>query len=217
MSDQLSDILIFLYGREESSELLSRLQRLLASYRTRLAGKTPGQWSEKDAVVIAYGDMLRGDLYSPYTWAIRRFAEGETNETLIRFTPNGTAYGFRERLSEDEPGANLEPEAARVIAEKAVGAGWPDVVLAEYELVESSHEVRPGGRTDHTLVYERPDIRIGDGHYRLLDPRPRRWALPRRKPEPRGRHSEPPVRIAERERMQRVAPLAAAYDARKPP
>ena len=32
---------------------------------------------------------------------------------------------------------------------------------------ETSHELRPGGHTDHTLVYERPDIQIGDGHYRL--------------------------------------------------
>ena len=33
----------------------------------------------------AYGEMLRGDLYSPYRWVVRRFAEGETNESVIRF------------------------------------------------------------------------------------------------------------------------------------
>lgn len=114
----------------------------------------------------AYGEMLRGNLYSPYTWVVRRFAEGETNESVIRFRPDGTPYGFREKLPEDEPGASLEPDAAREIAEAAITAGW-DVDLGGFELVESSHEVRPGGRTDHTLVYERPDIPIGDGRYRL--------------------------------------------------
>ncbi len=114
----------------------------------------------------AYTEMLGGDLYSPYRWLVRRFAEGETNETTIRFRPDGSPYGFREKMPEDEPGASLEPDAARQLAEAAVASGW-DVDLGEYELVEESHEVRPGGRTDHTLVYERPDERIGEGRYRL--------------------------------------------------
>jgi hypothetical protein len=114
----------------------------------------------------AYTGMLAGDLYSPYTWGVRRFREGETNETLIRFRPDGAAWGFRERVPEDEPGATLEPDAAQALAEAAVADGW-DVDLSQYELVEASHEVRPGGRTDHTLVYERPDILIGEGRYRL--------------------------------------------------
>ncbi len=114
----------------------------------------------------AYTAMLAGDLYSPYAWRVRRFREGETNETLIRFRPDGTKYGFRERMPEDEPGASLEADAAQALAEAAVATDW-DVDLSEYDLVEASHEVRPGGRTDHTLVYERPDVMIGEGHYRL--------------------------------------------------
>ena len=114
----------------------------------------------------AYTEMLGGDLYSPYTWVVRRFAEGEVNETTIRFAPDGRPYGFREKMPEDEPGASLDGEAARALAEAAVADAW-DVELGEYELVESSHEVLPGGRTDHSLVYERPDVRIGEGRYRL--------------------------------------------------
>jgi hypothetical protein len=114
----------------------------------------------------AYNEMLRGDLYSPYLWIVRRFAEGEANETVVRFRPDGTASGFRETLPEDEPGASLEAGAARKLAEAAVADGW-DVDLGGYELVESSYELRPGGRTDHTLVYERPDVQIGEGRYRL--------------------------------------------------
>ncbi len=114
----------------------------------------------------AYTAMLAGDLYSPYTWVVRRFREGETNETMVRFRPDGGLWGFREKVPEDEPGATLDPEAARALAEAAVADGW-NVDLSKYDLVEASHEVRPGGRTDHTLVYERPDVTIGEGRYRL--------------------------------------------------
>jgi hypothetical protein len=51
----------------------------------------------------AYSEMLRGDLYSPYTWVVRRFQEGETNESVVRFRPDGSPYGFREKMAEDEP------------------------------------------------------------------------------------------------------------------
>ncbi len=114
----------------------------------------------------AYAEMLQGGLYSPYTWVVRRFREGETNESSIRFRPDGTQYGFRETLSEDEPGASLKPEWARTIAEAVVDREW-SVDLDAFELVESAQEVRPGGRTDHTFVYQRPDVTIGEGRYRL--------------------------------------------------
>jgi hypothetical protein len=114
----------------------------------------------------AWGDMIQGELYSPYTWNVRLFREGETNETLIRFRPDGTPYGFRERVAEDDPGPSLGSDEAREIAHAAVAAGW-NVNLTDYEAVETSHEVRPGGRTDHSFVYERPDVQIGEGRYRL--------------------------------------------------
>ena len=42
-----------------------------------------------------------------------------------------------------------------------------NIVLDEYTLVESSQEKRISGRIDHLFMYERPDIRIGEGFYRL--------------------------------------------------
>jgi membrane protease YdiL (CAAX protease family) len=114
----------------------------------------------------AYIGMIGGDLYSPYTWRVRHFKPGKTNETRIRFTPSGEPYGFREQLSEDEPGASLEPDEAQPIAEVAAAGIW-EIALDDYELVERQQEVRPGGRTDHTFVYERPDVQVGEGHYRL--------------------------------------------------
>lgn len=114
----------------------------------------------------AYTKLLAEGLYSPYTWRVRHFREGETSETSIRFTPSGEPYGFTEKLPEDEPGAALDADAARAIAERAAGADW-GIEFGEFEPVETSQEERPGGRIDHTFVYERPDRRLGEGRYRL--------------------------------------------------
>ena len=57
--------------------------------------------------------MLRERLYAAYPWRVRHFKEGETNETTIRFTPDGRPYGFVEKLKEDAPGAALDAAAAR--------------------------------------------------------------------------------------------------------
>lgn len=114
----------------------------------------------------AFSNLLQERLYAPYTWRIRHFKEGEANETLIRFTPEGHPYGFREKLPEAAPGASLKPEAARPIGERAASESW-QLNLAEYYLAESSQEIRPSGRIDHTFVYERSNRRIGEGLYRL--------------------------------------------------
>jgi len=114
----------------------------------------------------AFRRMLEEDLYSPYTWRVRHFKEGEINEIHFRFTPQGEPYGFFEKLPEDEPGASLPSDSARIIAETTAAGEWR-IDLSAYELVEESQDLRPGGRMDHTFVYERPDVRIGEGRYRL--------------------------------------------------
>ncbi|MBP1599580.1 MAG: amino terminal protease self-immunity, partial [Acidobacteria bacterium] len=68
--------------------------------------------------------VIAGGLYHPYTWTVRRFKPGETRESRIRFTPQGTPYGFHVKLPEDEPGAALDAEPARAIAERAALADW---------------------------------------------------------------------------------------------
>ncbi|MDZ7359735.1 MAG: CPBP family glutamic-type intramembrane protease [candidate division KSB1 bacterium] len=113
----------------------------------------------------AFGRMLKEGLYSPYTWRVRHFKEGETHETLIRFTPKGEPYGFAQKLPERETGAALDADSAHAIAESAASA-WK-IDLSQYQLTEKSQETRLGGRIDHTFVYERPHLQIGEGRYRL--------------------------------------------------
>ncbi|HUV12338.1 MAG TPA: hypothetical protein VMY18_01780 [Acidobacteriota bacterium] len=114
----------------------------------------------------AFGEMLKGDLYAPYTWCVRHFKQGETTETSLWFTPAGQPYGFFETLPEDQPGASLSSEDALAIAEAEAGEKW-NLQLAEFDLVEPKQEVRPGGRVDHTFVYERRNVNLGEGRYRL--------------------------------------------------
>ena len=114
----------------------------------------------------AFRQMLKGDFYSPYTWVVRHFQEGEKHEVLLRFTPAGKFYGFIEQLPEDEPGAVLTVEAALAMAETVATDKW-DTDVNAYQQIESSKETHPGGRVDHTFVYERPNPKINQGHYRL--------------------------------------------------
>ncbi|MFC1852104.1 lysostaphin resistance A-like protein, partial [candidate division CSSED10-310 bacterium] len=114
----------------------------------------------------AFRKLLQEGHYMPYTWQVRHFKENETNETLIKFTPQGKVYGFSEKLPQNEPGATLESEEALLLAEETIKETWR-LDLTVYELIEKSKEVRPGGRIDHTFVYERPNIKIGEGRFRL--------------------------------------------------
>ncbi len=114
----------------------------------------------------AFRKFLSEGLYSPYTWRVRHFKENETNETMIRFTPAGQPYGFREKLPENQAGAALAADSALSIAEKTARESW-NIDFAPYELVEKSQEARPGKRTDHSFVYERKNEKIGEARYRL--------------------------------------------------
>ena len=114
----------------------------------------------------AFAGLLRDGPFHPYQWVVRHFRGGEVREAEARFRPDGAPYGFRETLAEDDPGAALDAEAARAIAEAGASAPW-NVALDRYEPVEASQEERPGGRVDHTFVYERIGEQAGEGRFRL--------------------------------------------------
>jgi len=116
----------------------------------------------KEAVV----QMMKDGLYEPYAWVVRHFQEQEIYEISLIFTPDGRPYGFVETVSEDEPGARISTRDARALAERVAQEDW-SIDLSLYEHIETSKEVKPGGRIDRTFTYERTDTHIGKGHYRL--------------------------------------------------
>jgi hypothetical protein len=115
---------------------------------------------------LELGRILKNKIFALYTWRVRHFKEGDPHETLVRFTPEGTPYGFFVRLPDQEAGASKPAEEAREIAETAAKNDW-NIDFSRYRLVESSRDVKPGGRADHKFVYERQDEKVGEGHYRL--------------------------------------------------
>ncbi|MCX7001755.1 MAG: CPBP family intramembrane metalloprotease, partial [bacterium] len=114
----------------------------------------------------AFQALLQEGRYMPYQWSVRCFRTHEVRESVVRFTPRGAPYGFTTKLPESAPGPALARAAAQTIAEKAAAADW-DILTTNYTLVEASQENRPGGRIDHTFVYERPHAAVGEGRYRL--------------------------------------------------
>lgn len=115
----------------------------------------------------AFLKMIDNRFYMPYCWIVRHFKEHEKNEVYIKFTNEGQPYGFHEVISDDTPGNNLSKEEAQKIAESEAIKNWK-INLDNYKLVESSKELKPSKRGDHTFVYERTDQKLGkEGLYRL--------------------------------------------------
>ncbi len=110
--------------------------------------------------------LVREGTVSLYAWRVRQFAEGVVEEGEVRFTPSGAPYGFSLRLSEDTPGNNLDENRARDLAMAEASRNW-DVDPSVWELLESSQVERPGERIDHTFVFQRSDLTLGEATLRL--------------------------------------------------
>ncbi|MFB6248387.1 MAG: CPBP family intramembrane glutamic endopeptidase [Salinibacter sp.] len=110
--------------------------------------------------------MIETGRYQPYRWVVRHYQAREPREVTLRFTPDGQPYGFEETWPEDAEGPALSADSARTIAERAATTHW-GVDLDAYERLSASQQERPNGRVDHTFVYQRPDVQIGEGRYRL--------------------------------------------------
>ena len=110
--------------------------------------------------------LLRDRLYDAFTWRVRLFKDGDPHEATLQFAPDGRPIGFTEKLKEDAPGAALDADAARRLAEAGATARW-NVDLGRFALVEQGQERRPSGRIDHTFTYERSDVTLNEGRIRL--------------------------------------------------
>ncbi len=114
----------------------------------------------------AFSALLSGNLYSPYWWDVRLFKPRETAEARVRFRPDGTPYGFSRQVPETQPGAALDADAARAIAEARAKEDW-HIDFAPYRRLEQSQQKRPNGRVDHVFVYERFAETLGEGRFRM--------------------------------------------------
>ncbi len=114
----------------------------------------------------SFKKMIYDKLYYPYTWRVRFFREYETEEFLVIYTPDGSLYGFLDKKAEDEEGAIISSDSAIYIALTLSEKYW-NVHLTKYKLIELSEKEQPGGRLDHTFIFEHSKRDIGDARYRL--------------------------------------------------
>jgi len=110
--------------------------------------------------------LVEDGVFTLYAWRVRQFSAGAVEEADVWFTPNGDPYGFRLRLSEDAPGNNLAAEEALTLALNGASESW-GVDPSFFHPLESSQQEQPGGRLDHTFVFERNDQLLGDARVRL--------------------------------------------------
>jgi len=113
-----------------------------------------------------FRSLVREGRFHAFQWEVRRFAPGAAHEVRLYFTPDGSPHGFSERLPEDSPGAALDADAARRLAETAAARDW-GVDLDGWTALAPAAESRPSGRVDHTFTYERSDPALGGGRLRL--------------------------------------------------
>lgn len=114
----------------------------------------------------AFSEIIKDKNFYPCQWHVRYFQEKRVDETHLWFSPAGKKIGFKRVLSEEEDIDSLSKSKAQYLLEKEA----PDWVkdFCKYELVEYESEKRKNGRVDHTFVYQRNDIVIGqEGYYQL--------------------------------------------------
>src|SRR5258706_13364942 len=63
MTDLLAQ-LTFLYGNAKATELLIRVEKLIADYRTRISTRN-GELTERDSILITYGDQVQAQNEKP--------------------------------------------------------------------------------------------------------------------------------------------------------
>ena len=115
----------------------------------------------------AYSALLGQRFIAPYFWTVRRFTESQEDELSVRFTPEGHAYGFMRKVPERALGAALPEAAARTLAEAGARSQFGGVLWTAYAPLSASQVTRPGGRIDHSFVYEHQTERRGQARFRL--------------------------------------------------
>ncbi len=117
--------------------------------------------------VDAYTALLARRFVAPYYWNVRRFSESQEDELSVRFTPEGYAYGFTRKVPEKAQGAALAEAPARAIAESGARSLLGDALWNSYAPLSTSQITRPGGRIDHSFVYEHQSERRGEARFRV--------------------------------------------------
>lgn len=111
-------------------------------------------------------NMMSNHWYEPYLWHVRLFDEFNIEEVSVYFTPDGKRYEFEETIADITELPSLKKSEALTLVLKALTDDW-SIDITPYELIEASKQIKPNNRIDRTFVFERSDITLRDGRYRI--------------------------------------------------
>lgn len=98
-------------------------------------------------------NVIKNKLYYPYTWQVRLFKEFDPNECVIKFTPDGSFYGFTEHISEDVVIPSLTESQAKEVIKNFLKDQSID--LNDYTEISISSEKRANSRIDYNFIYQK--------------------------------------------------------------
>lgn len=99
-------------------------------------------------------------------WSLRSFAEGQQEELMLAFNPQGKFISFNLVVSDETPGAALTEEAARELAETNARQHLGERFDA-YQPLETRVVHQPTGRADYSFTYEHSSLQVAEARFRL--------------------------------------------------
>ncbi|MBI2344700.1 CPBP family intramembrane metalloprotease [Candidatus Dependentiae bacterium] len=156
-------------AKQKAFEFAKENQFLVQDYDTALQFKEDGMLQAfvelEGGGKEAFKEMITKRYHQPYEWSVRFYKPNTINELFVNFAPDGTLNGFLSKIPENQKGAALgKDQALKIALDKA---SEMHVDMECYCLVEHNMQEQPSGRIDHTFVYERNDIKLGKGLYRI--------------------------------------------------
>lgn len=99
-------------------------------------------------------------------WKLRNFAEGQEEELILAFSPQGDFISFAFIIPAQKPGAALGEEEARALAEAGARLHLGERFNA-YKPLETKVMRQTTGRADHSFTYEHDSLQAGEARFRL--------------------------------------------------
>ncbi len=99
-------------------------------------------------------------------WKVRTFSPGQEEELITAFSPRGEPISFAYLIPEKTPGAALEENAARELAESGARKFMGERFTA-YKTFETKQQRQANGRVDYTFTYEHASLTMGEARFRI--------------------------------------------------
>ena len=114
-------------------------------------------------------DTLAAEHTSSWNWKVRWFKPLEKEELNLRIDGRGNLSFISHAVPENQEGGELTNEEAQDVA-KAFLLDWFDLDVADTTLYKplEARSYKRENRVDHSFVWERTDIKVEDGEFRIV-------------------------------------------------